>query len=48
MPLISNEAPTVLPRVTGGLEPGTGRFVLGLDGVPVAATHGHGHAIDWL
>jgi hypothetical protein len=44
---ISNEAPTVLPRVTVGFEPGPGRFVLALDGVPVAATHGHGHTIDW-
>ena len=45
---ISNEAPGVLPRVTGGLVTNPGRFVLGLDGVPVAVTHGHGHAIDWL
>ncbi len=45
---ISNEAPGVLPRVTGGLVTPPGRFVLGLDGVPVAVTHGHGHAIDWL
>lgn len=45
---ISNEGPGVLPRVTGDLDPGPGRFVLGLDGVPVAATHGHGHSIDWL
>lgn len=44
---ISNEAPGVLPRVTGGLVTPPGRFVLGLDGVPVAVTHGHGHAIDW-
>ena len=45
---ISDEAPAVLARVTGGLLTPAGRFVLGLDGVPVAATHGHGHAIDWL
>ena len=45
---ISHEAPAVLARVTGGLSTPPGRFVLGLDGVPVAATHGHGHAIDWL
>lgn len=45
---VSNEAPHVLPRVTGELEVPTGRFVLGLDGRPVALTHGHGHAIDWL
>ena len=45
---ISNEAPGVLPRVTRGLVAPPGRFVLGLDAVPVAVTHGHGHAIDWL
>lgn len=45
---VSNEAPAVLPRVTGSVQVPTGRFVLGVDGVPVALTHGHGHAIDWL
>ena len=45
---VSNEAPAVLPRVTGGLDVPTGRFVLGLDGEPVALTHGHGDAIRWL
>lgn len=45
---VSNEAPSVLPRVTGDLAVPAGRFVLGLDGRPVARTHGHGHAIDWL
>lgn len=44
---ISNEAPHVLPRVTADLEVGPGRFVLALDGVPVAAAHGHGHALEW-
>jgi hypothetical protein len=44
---ISNEAPHVLPRVTGDFEVGPGRFVLALDGVPVAAAHGHGHALEW-
>ena len=44
---ISNEGPRVLPRVTGGLEVPPGRFVTALDGVPVAWSHGHGHAIDW-
>ena len=44
---ISNEAPRVLARVTGDVRTPQGRFVLGLDGVPVALTHGHGHAIDW-
>lgn len=49
---ISNEGrrvlPRVLPRVTGGRETPSGRFVTALDGVPVAYSHGHGHAIDWL
>lgn len=45
---ISNETPGVLPRVAGGPNTPPGRFVLGLDGVAVATTHGHGHAIDWL
>lgn len=45
---ISNEAPHVLPRVTGDLDPGPGRFVLALDGIAVAAAHGHGHSLEWL
>jgi len=45
---ISNEAPTVLPGVTGSLRVPPGRFVTALDGVPVASSHGHGHAVDWL
>ena len=45
---ISNEGPRVLPEVTGGLEVPRGRFVTALDGVPVALSHGHGHAIEWL
>ncbi len=44
---ISNEGPQVLPRVTGGFVPGPKRFVLALDGTPVAATHGHGDAVEW-
>ena len=44
---ISNEGRRVLPRVTGGLEVPSGRFVTALDGTPVAYSHGHGHAIDW-
>jgi len=43
----SNEGRRVLPRVTGGLEVPSGRFVTALDGTPVAYSHGHGHAIDW-
>lgn len=45
---ISNEGPRVLPRVTGDRVVPPGRFVTALDGVPVAWSHGHGHAIDWL
>jgi hypothetical protein len=45
---ISNEGQRVLPRVTGDLDVPSGRFVTALDGVPVALSHGHGHAIDWL
>ena len=45
---VSNEAAAVLPRVTGDLEVPKGRFVLGLDGRPVALTHGHGHSLAWL
>ena len=45
---ISNEGRRVLPGVTGSLEVPSGRFVTALDGVPVAWSHGHGHAIDWL
>jgi len=44
---ISNEGRRVLPRITGDLEVPRGRFVTALDGVPVAWSHGHGHAIDW-
>ena len=45
---VSNEAPRVLPRITDDLTVPAGQFVLGLDGRPVALTHAHGHAIDWL
>ena len=45
---ISNEGSRVLPAVTGSLEVPSGRFVTALDGVPVAWSHGHGHAVDWL
>ena len=45
---VSNEGRRVLPRVTGDLAVPAGRFVTALDGVPVALSHGHGHAIDWL
>lgn len=51
---VSNEAPQVLPSVTGTgpaapagppAEPG---FVLGIDGRMVARTHGHGRWLEWL
>ncbi|MBL0747550.1 DUF2332 domain-containing protein [Nocardioides baculatus] len=45
---ISNEGRRVLPDVTGDAEVPSGRFVTALDGVPVAWSHGHGHALDWL
>ena len=45
---ISNEGRRVLPAVTGDLEVPPGRFVTALDGVPVAWSHGHGHALEWL
>lgn len=45
---VSNEGPRVLPAVTGDLTVPAGRFVTALDGVPVALSHGHGHAVDWL
>lgn len=45
---ISNEAPGVLPRVTGSTDVPAQRFVVGLDGIPVAFAHPHGHALDWL
>lgn len=45
---ISNEGRRVLPLVASGLEVPPGRFVTALDGIPVAFSHGHGHALDWL
>ena len=45
---ISNEGRRVLPGVTGDREVPSGRFVTALDGTPVAWSHGHGHAVDWL
>lgn len=45
---VSNEAPNVLPEVTGtGPEPSRPGFVLGIDGRSVAFTHGHGATLDW-
>lgn len=45
---VSNEAPSVLPAVAPTGSQPEGRFVLGLDGCPVAWTHGHGRSMTWL
>ena len=49
---ISQEGATVLPRVAAqlpaGVEPGPGRFVLALDGRPVALGAPHGGVLEWL
>ena len=45
---VSNEGPRVLPEVTGTTAVPPGRFVLGLDGRPLAVTHGHGRSMVWL
>jgi len=46
---VSNEGPRVLPDLTpAGVEVPFGRFVLAVDGRPVALTHGHGAELDWL
>ncbi len=47
---ISNESPAVFPAVAAKLdrEPPGDRFLLAVDGVPVAFTGPHGQSIDWL
>ncbi len=46
---VSNEGPRVLPGlVPTGVDVPFGRFVLAVDGHPVALTHGHGNELDWL
>jgi hypothetical protein len=46
---VSNEGPRVLPGlVPEGVAVPFGRFVLAVDGHPVALTHGHGAELDWL
>ena len=46
---VSNEGPRVLPgHVPPGVDVPIGRFVLAVDGHPVALTHGHGAELDWL
>lgn len=47
---IANEAPSVLPSIAAAAEPPpeAGRFLLSLNGKPVAWTDPHGGAIDWI
>ena len=46
---VSNEGPRVLPDlVPADVDVPFGRFVLAVDGHPVALSHGHGAALDWL
>lgn len=47
---ISNESPAVLPRIAARLDadPPEDRFLLAVDGEPVAITGPHGQSIDWL
>ncbi len=49
---ISNEGPRVLPGITGRLpipsEQVGGRFVVALDGQPLALAGAHGQSLDWL
>lgn len=44
---VSNESPRVFPDLAPPVDP-AGRFVLAVDGRPVALTHGHGQSLDWL
>lgn len=47
---VSNEAPAVLPAIAARLAspPPAGRFLLSVDGEPVAFTGPHGQSIDWI
>ena len=47
---ISNESPAVFPDITAKLDeaPPKDRFLLSVDGEPVALTGPHGQSIDWL
>ena len=45
---VSNEAPGVLPGVPVPAPVRSGRFLLAVDGAPVAWTHGHGADVTWL
>lgn len=47
---ISNESPEVMPEIAAKLdrEPPPDRFLLSVDGEPVAFTGAHGQSIEWL
>jgi hypothetical protein len=45
---VSNEAPGVVPGLPVPEPAVPGRFLLAVDGVPVAWTHGHGADVTWL
>lgn len=47
---ISNESPPVLPEIAAKLDapPPRDRFLLAVDGEPVALTGPHGQSIDWI
>lgn len=47
---ISNESPPVLPEVAARLDrpPPADRFLLAVDGEPVAFTGPHGQSVDWI
>lgn len=45
---ISNEAPTVLPGIPVPEPLHPARFLLSVDGPPVAWAHGHGRSVTWL
>jgi hypothetical protein len=45
---VSNEGPRVLPGIEVPPPPVPDRFLLCVDGAPVAWTHGHGRTLRWL
>ena len=47
---ISNEMPGVFPDIArrASTRGAPGRFLLSVNGTPVAWTHAHGSSIDWI
>jgi hypothetical protein len=47
---VSNEAPAAFPRISAGVsaDQARGRFLLAVDGEPIAWTDPHGASIEWL